>query len=192
MGISLLNNDLRESLENALAIQTMLQKELEHVDGNKSHLDKLVPDYLKGIYSKTRKDALGFKQRVLTDAYKSGVILLTAAFERIAFAKYRTAAGDTIAYLEKAKDLSTEYYIVRDRFVNPSLKWLSDLLVLLENRITAAQFDRLAEIKEQRNSYAHGNLDTLTTITDYSLVDIAGTLDKMLTEIEQRTSYKKA
>lgn len=52
MGISILNDDLRESFENAIAIQTILEKELRHIEGNKSHLDKLVPDHLKGVYSK--------------------------------------------------------------------------------------------------------------------------------------------
>ncbi len=186
MGISILNDDLRESFENAIAIQTILEKELRHIEGNKSHLDKLVPDHLKGVYSKNQRAALGFKQRLLDDAYRSGVILLTATFERIAFAKYRTAAGDTAAFLQKAKELSTEYFIVRDRFVNPSLKWLSDLLELLNGRIDTTVFEHLAEIKEQRNSYAHGSIETMTTVANYSFEDIAVTFDNILQVIEQR------
>lgn len=183
-----MNSDLQESLENALSIQTMLDKELQHVEGNKSHLDKLVPDHLKGVYSKKQRDALAFKQRILDDAYKAGVILLTATFERVAFAKYRTAAGDTIAYLRNARDLVTEYYLVVDRLVKPSLSWLSDLLVLLEGRIDTTLYERFSEIKEQRNSYAHGSVDSLTTINQYSLREIAGILDEILTAVEKKRS----
>lgn len=186
MGISILSDDLRETLENALSIQTMLEKELTHVENNKAHLDKLVPDELKGKYSSKMRDALIFKERVLSDAYKSGVILLTATFERISFAKYRTATGDTIAYIGKAKDLSTEYFIARDRFIKPSLKWLSELLELLDGRIDTALYERLSEIKEQRNSYAHGSELALTTVTDYKLEDIATTFDQVLVQIEKR------
>lgn len=192
MGVSILNSALRECFENAICIHSMLDKELRQVDRNKSHLDKLVPDNLKGSYSKTMKTALELKQRVLRDAYKAGVILLTATFERIAFAKYRTASGDMISYVQNAKDLSIEYYIVRDRFINSSLNWLSELMKLLEDRIETTLYERLAEIKEQRNSYAHGSLDTVTTINEYTLEEIAATFDEVLLDIEKRPALSKA
>jgi hypothetical protein len=187
MGVSILNDELLESFENVLAIKTMLEKELNQVDGNKSHLDKLVPEGMKGKYSTTMKKALEFKGRILRDAYKAGVISLVATFERVAFSKYRTASGDMISYIEKAKDLSIEYYIVKDRFINSSLNWLSDLMRLMEGKINTILYEKLAEIKEQRNLYAHGSLDTVATINEYPLEEIAETLDKVLLEIEKRS-----
>lgn len=190
MGLPILNDDLRECLESVLSIQFILKKDLTHVDTNKSYLDNLVPEPLKNTYSKDLKKTLKFKQRILRDAYKTGVILLTATFERISLAKYRTASGDLISFIQKSKDPSIEYFIVKDKFIIPSLTKLADLLELLKNRIDTGLYEKLSEIKELRNSFAHENLDTLTTINEYPLLEIADTFDKVLIEIEKRSVDK--
>ncbi len=191
MGISILNEDLRECYENAVAIHTMLDKELKQVNGNKIHLDKLVPEDLKGKYSGSMKTALEFKQRILRDAFKAGVILLTATFERIAFAKYRTSSGEMVAYIEKAKDLSIEYDVVKDKFIKTSLSRLKELIELFEGHIETKLYEKLEQIREQRNSYAHGNPNSIPIVNDYSLDDIVVTFDEILTVIEKRPASQE-
>jgi hypothetical protein len=68
-------------------LDNILQKEIERVKGNKSHIDNIVPKALVNIYSQKRDKALEFADSLSQTAYESSVVTLLAAFERILFTK---------------------------------------------------------------------------------------------------------
>jgi hypothetical protein len=184
MAVVINNEDIKNTFHYVISIETALKKELAHVEGNKTHLDKLVPDYLKGVYSKKQNDAVEFKTNLIRTAYDSALVLLVASFERIMFAKYKTVCSQIEFFLEANKDLSVEYFIAKERFVNNSFTRLADLIKLIEGKIDGQLYDNLSAIKEHRNCIAHGSREGLLSAVDMTIEEIAQTLDSVITQIE--------
>lgn len=179
------NEELRTTFHAVIAIQTALNKELVHVTGNKSHIDKLVPEYLVKTYSLKDKTAQAFSDNINNNAYDGAVVLLTATFERIVFSKYSTAYGSFKSVLQDSAKKPIDYFDSRERFVNDSYNWLADIIMLLDGIIDADLLKDLKTIKDHRNYIAHGKRTSTPPVVEFPIEKIAKTLDSVILEIEK-------
>jgi hypothetical protein len=154
------NEELRNIYHYLVTIENTIQKEIRHVRGNKSHLDKMVPEQLSKVYSTKDKTALTFIDNVTRTIYDNSVITLTATFERIVFAKYRTAYGVIKSTINTHSKKPLNYFDSKERFVNDQIDRLSGILFLIENIIDSDLFNKLKIIKDHRNYIAHGKRDS--------------------------------
>lgn len=53
--ISIQNDNIRDTLYYLATVKTVLEKELSQAKSNKSHIDKIVPEYIINLYSKKAK-----------------------------------------------------------------------------------------------------------------------------------------
>lgn len=179
------NESIRDTFYCVITIQTTLHKELSQVNYNKSHLDKLVPDYLANTFSKKHDKALQFVDDITRTAYENGVVALVSTFERVAFAKYRTTYGKIKTIINNEVDKPIDYYASRERFVNTSLDRLAHLMNLLEGIIDSNLYSKLNELKFHRNYIAHGKRDVEAPTKEYTIEEIAKILDDIILEIEK-------
>jgi len=183
--ITILNEDIRNTFYYVATIEITLRKEFAHVEGNKKHLDKLVPDYLAGKYSNKLGHALAFTDSISKTAYNAGIVLLVGTFERIVLAKYKTSSGNAKSILRDHKGDKFDYYASRERFLT-NIEKLSEIIELITGVVDATLLKKLSEIKERRNEIAHGNVNSMVASVDYTLEEIAKVLDDVIRAIEDR------
>ncbi len=184
--ITINNETLRNTFYYVITIQNALDKEFDKVQGNKSHLDKLVPEFLVGIYSQKLDKALGFKDNITQTAYNSAIILLVATFEKVVFAKYRTACGNFRKVLQDHTAKTIDYYKSREQFINSSIDKLAVIIELISGHLDNALLIELNNIKDHRNFLAHGQRDRTAPTVELPINVVAKTLDDVITEIEEK------
>lgn len=178
------NEDLRNTFNYVRTIHTALIKEFDKVVGNKSQLDKLVPEDLIGTYSAKYNKALEFKDNIISIAYDSGVVMLVASFERIVFAKYHTACGNLRGVLRDNASRPLDYFLAREKFINSSIDRLAAIIDLISAYLESDLHEKINLIREHRNYIAHGKRDREAPSVEMSLSDIAKALDDVIIEIE--------
>jgi hypothetical protein len=136
------NEELRNIYYYLITIENILQKEFRLVKGNKSYLDKIVPQQLSKVYSIKDKVALSFVDSLTRTSYDNSVIALTATFERIVFAKYRTTYGAIRSTINTHSKRPLNYFDSKEKFVNDQIDSLSGILFLIENIIDHKLFNK--------------------------------------------------
>lgn len=81
--VTINNEDLRNVYHYVATIENVLQKEIKLINGNKSHLDKIVPEHLVKIYSLKEKTALAFTDQIAKNAYESSVVSLVSLLREL-------------------------------------------------------------------------------------------------------------
>lgn len=179
------NEDLRGVYHYLATIENVVHKEVRHVNGNKSHLDKMVPKQLSKVYSKKEKTAITFVDNLTRMTYESAVIALVATFERVVFAKYRTAYGTIKTVVNSFSAKPLDYFNSKERFVNDGVDKLSGIIYLIDGVIDDDLLNKLKIIKDHRNYIAHGKRDSQPPPVEYSIDNIATILDGVIREIEK-------
>jgi hypothetical protein len=182
------NEELRNTLYYVSTIRTTLNKELDQVRLNKSHLNKFVPDYLNSVYSQNYGTALNFIDNVFKIAQDSAIVILVATFEQIVFAKYRTSYGALKVVVRDKTDSSIDYYDSRERFIFDSIGRLSGIFDLIKGKIDSDLYNILFQIKEYRNYIAHGKRFEKPPDLQLELEEIAKILDEVLLKIENNSN----
>ena len=154
------NEDIRGVYHYLTTIENVVQKEIHHVNGNKSYLDKMVPEQLSKVYSAKEKTALTFVDNLTLMTYENAVIALVATFERVVFAKYRTAYGTIKKLVNSHSKKPLDYFDSRERFVNDGVDKLSGIIYLIDGIIDNKLLNELKIIKDHRNYIAHGKRDS--------------------------------
>lgn len=181
----MINNPLLKSTYDQLStIEHCLEKDFKHVRTNKAYLDNLVPQNLRGVHSKKMDDACKFIDTVSTAAYESGVVILIATFESIAFDKYKNTYGNLKAVVKNNSSKPLSFYSAREKLVNDSYDKLSAILKLIDGHITMSLHANLEIIKNYRDYLAHGKRFSAPPSTKFTLYEIAKILDEVLLEIE--------
>ena len=101
--MAIINEEL-ETFNYLATIENILQKETRQVSGNKSYVDKIVPEHLLGIFSHKLPKAEAFSDNLNKTFYESAVIALISIFERIVFSKYRTSYGKIRTVVKENSD----------------------------------------------------------------------------------------
>jgi hypothetical protein len=183
--VTINNEDLRDVYHYLATIENVIQKEVKQINGNKFHLDKIVPDQLSKVYSQKEKTALAFANQITRTSYESSVVSLVSTFERVVFAKYKTTYGTLKAVV---KDISPnppmDYYKSREDFLNGNIDKLSGIIYLIDGQISNELIQKLKLLKDHRNYIAHGKRDVAPPAFEMKLADIAKTLDEVIREIE--------
>ena len=183
--VTINNEALRNIYHYLVTIENTVRKESQRVSQDKSYLDKMVPEQLSRVYSTKEKTALAFIDNLTRTIYDNAVIALTATFERVVFAKYRTTYGviRTTINIHSTKPLN--YFDSKERFVNDQIDGLSGILSLIENIIDDDLFRKLKIIKDHRNFIAHGKRDSKPPAVEYDMDTIVKVLDEVIGEIEK-------
>lgn len=179
------NEELGESLNYHLTIENIIAKEIRTINGNKSHLDKIVPENITQVYSKKEKDAQYFVKNLYKSFYESSVISLVSSFEKVVFTKYKASYGSIKTLVGANCNKPLDYYKSRERFVNGNLDKLHGILDLIDGHIEVNLFEQLKKIKAQRDFYAHGKRFGEAPSVEPKLEEIATILDKIIFEIEK-------
>src|ERR1035438_3743472 len=87
------NEDLRNTFNYLATLEIIVNKEVRQINGNKYYLDKIVPEGIAKTYSQKDKTAKEFADNLVRTSYETSVVSIVATFERVVFAKYRTAYG---------------------------------------------------------------------------------------------------
>lgn len=183
--VTINNEDLKSIYHYLATIDNVIQKEIRRVNGNKAHLDKMVPEQLSMIYSTKEKTALTFVDNLTRTAYDNSVIALCATFERVVFAKYRTTYGNLKTVVSTNAQKPLDYFDSREKLINDDIKYLSEIIYLIEGKIDSDLLDKLKTIKDHRNYIAHGKRDSEPPAVEYPIDVIASTLDEVVREIER-------
>lgn len=184
--VAIENDDLRETYHCFLTLRNILDRDLPKVLNEKSYIDNLVPEDLKGIYSKKQASALRFKDAIEIQLYENSVVALVTTFEKIAFAKYRTSYGTLKTVVAEKAEHPLDYFASRERFVNTGIDKLAGIFYLIEGIIDAETMEKLVVIKEHRNYIVHGKRDSEPPSVEYDIDTIARFLDKAISEISLR------
>lgn len=182
--VTINNEDLRDVYHYLATIENVLQKEVKLINGNKSHLDKIVPEQLTKVYSQKERTALAFADQISRTAYESSVVSLVSTFERVVFAKYKTTYGRLKTVIKDNSPNPMDYYKSRENFLNGNIDKLSGIIYLIEGHISAELLQKLKLLKDHRNYIAHGKRDVAPPAVEMKLADIAKTLDDVIREIE--------
>lgn len=183
--VTINNEQLRDVYHYLLTIENIVQKEIKSVKGNKSHLDKLVPEQLSKVYTIKEKTALTFVDNLTRATYDNAVMAIVATFEKIVFAKYRTSYGSIKALINNHAVKPLDYFDSKEKFVNDKIEYLSGIFNLLDGQIDKGLFDKLKVIKEHRNYIAHGKRDSKPPAVEITIDEIAYILDSIIREIEK-------
>lgn len=178
------NEDLRNAYHFVATIENLLQKEIRQIRGNKSYLDKIVPEELVKVYSLKEKTALSFADGLFRTSYENSVVTLVSTFEKVVFTKYKTTVGTIRGIVAAHAAKPMDFYRSRENFVNGSIDKLSGIIYLIEGHITNDLMDKLKIIKDHRNYIAHGKRDVAPPAVELKLSEIAKTLDEVIEEIE--------
>ncbi|MBS1636476.1 MAG: hypothetical protein JST26_11225 [Bacteroidetes bacterium] len=184
--VTIENEDLRLIYHSVLTIKNILDRDLPRVSVEKSYLDNLVPQGLKGVYSQKQNSALTFVDSITSLHYDSSVVSLVTAFEKIVFAKYRTSYGAIKTVVNEKAEHPLDYYHSRERFVNTGIDKLAGIFYLIEGIIDQDTMEKLNIIKDHRNYIVHGKRDSTPPSVEFELDDIAKVLDKAISEISLR------
>ena len=180
-----INNEVLRDVYHYLAtIENVLQKEVKLINGNKFHLDKIVPENLTKVYSQKEKTALAFADKIAITAYEGSVVSLVSTFERVLFVKYKTTYGKLKTVVKDNAPNSMDFYKSRENFLNGNIDKLSGIIFLIEGKISADLLQKLKLLKDHRNYIAHGKRDVSPPAVEMKLADIAKTLDEIIREIE--------
>lgn len=179
------NEELRGTYHYLITIENIIHKEIRHVNGNKSHLDKLVPNYLSGVYSSKEKTALAFIDNISRTSYENAILSLVSTFERVVFAKYRTSYGKLKSVVVQNTTKPLDYYKSRERFIYGKIDKLAEIISLIEGTIDNLLLAKLKKIKDHRNYISHGKRDSQPPAVEYSIDEIAQTMDDIIREIEK-------
>lgn len=182
--VTINNEDLRDVYHYLATIENVLQKEVKLINGNKSHLDKIVPEQLTKIYSQKERTALAFADQISRTAYESSVVSLVSTFERVVFAKYKTTYGRLKKVIKDNSPNPMDYYKSRENFLNGNIDKLSGIIYLIEGHISSELLQKLKQLKDHRNYIAHGKRDVAPPAVEMKLAEIAKTLDDVIREIE--------
>lgn len=183
--VTINNEDLRDSYYYLMTIENIVQKEIRQVRGNKYHLDKMVPSILVKVYSLKEERALAFVDNITRTTYESALIALVATFERVVFAKYRTAYGTIKNVIKAQTSRPLAYFDSRERFVNDNIEVLAGIIFLLDGIVDKSLIQKLNTIKNHRNFIAHGKRDSEAPAVEFTLEEVASTLDDVIREIEK-------
>jgi hypothetical protein len=179
------NEDLQEVFGYVATIENIIQKEVSTINGNKSHVDKIVPDNLRNIYSAKEKKAKEFADNLSRQSYEALLISLVSTFERVVFAKYKTTYGEIKKIAENHTPKSIDYYKSRQDFVEGSIDKLHKIIILMGKQISPSSLQILNDIKDHRDFIAHGKRFGKEPPVKMKLEEIALALDKIITEIEK-------
>jgi hypothetical protein len=182
--VTINNEDLRETFNYLATIENILRKEIRQINGNKSYIDKIVPEQMSMIYSKKEKTALMFADNLTRTAYENSVVSLVATFERVVFAKYRTSYGTLKNVISKSAVRPLDYYKSKENFINTDIDSLSGIIYLIEGHITSELMLKMKQIKDHRNYIAHGKRDVAPPSVELKLDEVAKVLDEIILEIE--------
>ncbi len=182
--VTINNEDLRDVYHYLATIENVIQKEVKLINGNKFHLDKIVPEQISKVYSQKEKTALTFADQITRTSYESSVVSLVSTFERIAFAKYKTTYGTLKTVVKDNSPNFIDYYNSRESFLNGNIDKLSGIIYLIEGQISIELMQKLKLLKDHRNYIAHGKRDVAPPAFEMKLADIAKTLDEVIREIE--------
>lgn len=181
----MLNNlILKSTYDQLCTIEYCLEKDFKHVRTNKSYLDNLVPNHIRGIHTKKMDDAGKFIDSVAIIAYESAVIILIATFESIAFDKYKNTYGSLRTVVKDNASKPLSYFSAREKLVNDTYDKLSAIIKLVYGHINPTLFSNLEIVKSYRDYLAHGKRFAAPPPTKLSLLEIAKILDDVLLEIE--------
>ena len=183
--VTINNEVLKEVYHQLTTIDNIVQKEIRLVNGNKWHLDKMVPEELSKVYSIKQKTAQTFTDSLTRTAYDNSVIALVATFERVVFAKYKTSYGSIRNTVITHSVKPLDYYNSRAKFINDGVEYLAEILHLLEGIIDDTLFDKLRILKDHRNYISHGKRGAKPPAVEFTLDQIATTLDGVIREIEK-------
>jgi len=182
--VTINNEYLRDVYHYLATIENVLQKEVKLINGNKFHLDKIVPEQLAKVYSQKEKTALAFADQIARTSYESSVVSLVSTFERVVFAKYKTTFGTLKNVVKDNSPNPMDYYKSRENFLNGNIDKLSGIIYLIEGQISIDLLIKLKLLKDHRNYIAHGKRDVAPPAVEMKLADIAKTLDEVIREIE--------
>ncbi|MBS1778024.1 MAG: hypothetical protein JST70_01785 [Bacteroidetes bacterium] len=181
--VTINNEDVRETYHYLLTLNVIVEKDFQHVKGNKSHLNKLVPSQLSGLYSQKQQDALKFTDGVTRTLYDASVVALVTSFERAVFAKYRTSYGTLRGVVRDSAAPPLDFFHSRERFINDSIDKLAGILSLIDGIIDDPTMEKLKQIKDHRNYIVHGKRDSIAPAIELDIDTIAKTLDNAITSI---------
>jgi len=179
------NGEIRDSYNLLATIENIITKEVKTIEGNRFHLDKLVPENIVKVYSSKMRDAQYFTTNLSKTFYESSVISLVASFEKIVFAKYKTSYGEIKNVVGTHVPKTLDFYKSREKFVNGEMDKLHSILALIEGQVDDVLLDKLKKIKDQRDYLAHGKRFGVAPAINMKLSEIAETLDRIITEIEK-------
>ena len=182
--VTINNDDIRDVYHYLATIENVILKEVKLINGNKSHVDKIVPEQLTKVYSQKEKTALTFADQITRTAYENSVVSLVSTFEKVVFAKYRTTYGELKTVVRDNSQESINYYKSREKFINDSIDKLSGIIYLIEGHISPDLLKTLNQLREHRNYIAHGKRDAKPPAVEMKIADIAKTLDDVIREIE--------
>lgn len=183
--VTINNEELKNVYHYLATIDNVIQKEIRLVNGNKFHIDKMVPEQLSKIYSTKEKSALAFVDNITRTTYDNSVIALVATFERIVFTKYRSTYGNLKNVVNINTQKPIDFFNSREKFINDGIEYLSGIIHLLEGKLDVSLLDKLKKLKDHRNYIAHGKRDSKLPAIEYTIDEIASILDDMIREIEK-------
>lgn len=114
------------------------------------------------------------------------MVNLVATFERVAFAKYKTAYFRIKGVVGDQVKRPLDYFKSRENFKNGNIDKLSGIIYLVEGHLSPELLNKLKLIKDHRNYIAHGKLDTVQPAVELKLSEIAEILDDVIKEIESK------
>lgn len=182
--VTINNEDLRDVYYYLATIENVLQKEVKLINGNKFHLDKIVPEQLAKVYSQKEKTALAFADQIARTSYESSVVSLVSIFEKVVFAKYKTTFGTLKTIVKDNSPYPMDFYKSRENFLKGNIDKLSGIIYLFGAHISSDLLQKLKLLKDHRNFIAHGKRDVTPPAFEMNLADIAKTLDEVIREIE--------
>ena len=183
---SLKNEEIRETFYYLSTLENVLNKEIHSVDGNKSNLNKIVPENIQNLHSDKKEKANSFMLSLSKIQYESSVITLLASFKKVVFSKYKTSYGEIKSLVGSQTKNTIAFYKAREKFVNSKKNEnLSSIIDLIEGHVNDTLIKSLKMIKEQRDYIAHGKRFGTEPVQNLSLARIAETLDEIVSEIEK-------
>jgi hypothetical protein len=179
------NEDLRDIYHYLTTIENIVQKEIWQAQGNKSHIDRMVPEALASTYSLKQTTSLAFLDNLTRTSYENAVVSLVATFERIVFSKYRTSYGKLRSIVNSHSTKPLDYFASRERLVNDKIDRLAGIFYLIDGIIDHELFNKLKTIKDHRNYIAHGKRESQPPAVEFTIHEIVLILDNVIKEIEK-------
>ncbi|MBK6834077.1 MAG: hypothetical protein IPG89_07305 [Bacteroidetes bacterium] len=178
------NPDLQELFTYIVTVENIVLKEIKLVNGNRYHLDKLVPEDVAGVYTKKETKANEFVDSMYRKFYEAFVVSLVAVFERVVFAKYKTSYGEIKTTVSSDTPKTIDFYRTREKIIGEANDKLHAIIIILDGQIDNDLLKKLKVIKDQRDFIAHGGRFGAAPTVSMKLHEIAEALDSVLNEVE--------